>query len=186
MLSHDGHGFVLMFWTYFWCPEEGSLLFVDGKVFQCTHIVTTKLVSCFLIVWFYYGCQCFLYVNWRLRGQAEFCKQQDNFSFRLKLKDIFCVLQQMADECFDLLEKTYVEKSRTVAENADGVTDFSFLEQIITPVYNVVAAVRAWNHLINVHTNVKIRSLRSVRSLTTVFFSRGCKQQWRLLYWRKF
>jgi hypothetical protein len=49
----------------------------------------------------------------------------------------------MADECFDLLEKTYVEKSRTVAENADGVTDFSFLEQIITPVYNVVAAVRA-------------------------------------------
>jgi len=50
------------------------------------------------------------------------------------------IFHNMADECFDLLEKTYVEKSRTVAENADGVTDFSFLEQIITPVYNVVAA----------------------------------------------
>lgn len=84
-----------------------------------------------------------------------------------------CVLQQMADECFDLLEKTYVEKSRTVAENADGVTDFSFLEQIITPVYNVVAAVREC-HLINVHTNNKIRSHRSLRS---VFSSGGCKHQ---------
>ena len=84
-----------------------------------------------------------------------------NFSFRLKLKDIFCVLQQMADECFDLLEKTYVEKSRTVAENADGVTDFSFLDQIITPVYNVVAAVRSRCYLINVHTNIKIRSIKA-------------------------
>lgn len=64
----------------------------------------------------------------------------------------------MADECFDLLEKTFVEKSRTVVENADGVTDFSFLEQIIAPVYNVVAAVRAQCSLINLHTNMRIKT----------------------------
>lgn len=52
------------------------------------------------------------------------------------------VYEQLADECFDLLDRTFVERSRTVKPNADGSIEYSFLEQIITPVYNVVAAVK--------------------------------------------
>jgi callose synthase len=46
----------------------------------------------------------------------------------------------MADELFDLLEKRSVERSKCVKPNADNIVEFSFLEQIITPVYQVVAA----------------------------------------------
>jgi callose synthase len=46
----------------------------------------------------------------------------------------------MADELFDLLEQRYVERSKCVKPNADNIVEFSFLEQIITPVYQVVAA----------------------------------------------
>jgi callose synthase len=46
----------------------------------------------------------------------------------------------MADELFDLLEQPNVERSKCVKPNADNIVEFSFLEQIITPVYQVVAA----------------------------------------------
>lgn len=49
------------------------------------------------------------------------------------------IFHHLADECFDLLERTYVERSKTVKQNEDGSIEFSFLEQIITPVYNIVA-----------------------------------------------
>lgn len=65
----------------------------------------------------------------------------------------------MADELFDLLDsRTYVERSRTVKPNKDNIVDFSFLEQIITPVHQVVAAVSSSWFVVNlgVATNVII------------------------------
>jgi callose synthase len=50
------------------------------------------------------------------------------------------IFHNLADECIDLLGRTYVERSKTVKPNADESIEFSFLEQIITPVYDVVAA----------------------------------------------
>jgi callose synthase len=50
------------------------------------------------------------------------------------------IFHHMADELFDLLEQPYVERSKCVKPNADNIVEFSFLEQIITPVYQVVAA----------------------------------------------
>ena len=49
----------------------------------------------------------------------------------------------MAGECFTLLDKNHVERSTvTIKLTEDESPDFAFLEQIITPVYNIVAAVR--------------------------------------------
>ncbi len=61
----------------------------------------------------------------------------------------------MADELFDLLEQPYVERSKCVKPNADNIVEFSFLEQIITPVYQVVAAVSISLHklFICIHVN---------------------------------
>lgn len=56
----------------------------------------------------------------------------------------FDSMQQMADECFTLLDKGYVERStKTITITEDESTDYAFLEQIITPIYNIVAAVRS-------------------------------------------
>jgi len=57
----------------------------------------------------------------------------------------------MAGECFTLLEKDVVERSRvtikvpetaTPIDNEDKLYEYAFLKQIITPIYDVVAAVR--------------------------------------------
>jgi hypothetical protein len=49
----------------------------------------------------------------------------------------------MAEECFILLDKNYVERStKTIQLNEDESPEYAFLEQIITPIYNIVAAVR--------------------------------------------
>jgi len=59
----------------------------------------------------------------------------------------------MAGECFTLLEKDVVERSTVTIkdverspaspnENEDKLYEYAFLEQIITPIYSVVAAVR--------------------------------------------
>lgn len=46
-----------------------------------------------------------------------------------------------------MLGRTYVERSKTVKPNEDGSMEFSFLEEIITPVYDVVAAVKCSYYL---------------------------------------
>lgn len=52
-------------------------------------------------------------------------------------------MQQMAEECFILLDKNYVERStKTIQLNEDESPEYAFLEQIITPIYSIVAAVR--------------------------------------------
>jgi hypothetical protein len=65
------------------------------------------------------------------------------------------IFHHMADELFDLLEQPYVERSKCVKPNADNNVEFSFLEQIITPVYQVVAAVSISLHklFICIHVN---------------------------------
>jgi len=47
----------------------------------------------------------------------------------------------MADEPLDLLEHPHVERLNCVKPNADNSVECSFLQQIIIPVYQVVAAV---------------------------------------------
>ncbi|KAG0567651.1 hypothetical protein KC19_7G151300 [Ceratodon purpureus] len=56
------------------------------------------------------------------------------------------IFHHLADECFDLLERPHVERSTTVKPNADGSIEYSFLEQIITPVYDIVAAEAKFSH----------------------------------------
>jgi hypothetical protein len=51
------------------------------------------------------------------------------------------ILRQVADEPLDLLEHPYVERLKCVKPNADNSVECSFLQQIIIPVYQVVAAV---------------------------------------------
>ena len=64
---------------------------------------------------------------------------------------------QMADELFDLLDnRSYVERSRTVKPNKDNTFDFSFLEQIITPVHQVVAAVSSSWFFVNLGVATKV------------------------------
>jgi callose synthase len=50
------------------------------------------------------------------------------------------IFHHLADECIDLLGRTFVDRSKIVKANPDGSMEFSFLEQVIQPVYDVVAA----------------------------------------------
>lgn len=47
----------------------------------------------------------------------------------------------MAKECFELLDRNNVERAtKTIKVDEDNI-DYLFLDQIITPIYNIVAAV---------------------------------------------
>ncbi|KAG0631673.1 hypothetical protein M758_1G271400 [Ceratodon purpureus] len=96
------------------------------------------------------------------------------------LPECLCyIFHQMAEECFKLLEENLVQRSTRTIKPGTESFEYAFLEQIITPVYNIVAA-EAKN---SEHGKAPHGSWRNYDDFNEYFWQRSCfalSWPWRL------